>query len=148
MELLSNRIATAITRKDPSLKDFIESMKEFVEECEKNPDKDFLLLQVFAGHGFHVAGWQEVLSPFVDKETLEQEYIPVEKIVRGYLKELPNAYCFVHFACCRAIKAISDLEVDKLKLKLEEKRAKEREEQQAKELEESKDPTDKHGPPA
>ena len=46
MELLSNRIAPAITRKDPSLKDFIESIKEFVEECETNLQR--LLVDYFS----------------------------------------------------------------------------------------------------
>ena len=102
---------------------------------------------VLACHGYHVAGFQEVLGAFLDKETLTHEFIPVEKIVRGYLKELKNAYIVAHFACCREIKSISDLEVDKLKQKLEERRAKEREDQLANELEESKDPTDKRGGP-
>ena len=89
-----------------------------------------------------MAGYEEVLGAFLDKETLTHEFIPVEKIVRGYLKELKNAYIVAHFACCREIKSISDLEVDKLKQRLEERRAKEREDQLANELEESKDPTD------
>jgi hypothetical protein len=35
--------------------------------------------------------------------------------VREKLQNLPNAYCLVHFACCREIKKKSDLEVEKLK---------------------------------
>ena len=86
---------------------------------------------VLACHGYHVAGYEEVLGAFLDKETLTHEFIPVEKIVRGYLKELKNAYIVAHFACCREIKTISELEVDKLKQKLDEKRAKLREDQLA-----------------
>ena len=74
---------------------------------------------VFACHGYHVAGFQEVLSPFLDKEALTHEFISVEEVVRGFLKEVKNAYCVVHFACCRAIKTISDIDVDKLKEKLD-----------------------------
>ena len=54
----------------------------------------------------------------------------------------------VHFACCREIKSISELEVDKLKQKFDDKRAKERENLLANKLEESKDPTDKRGRPS
>ena len=51
--------------------------------------------------------------------------------MRAYLKELKNAYIVVHFACCREIKAISEAEIDRLKEKLDEKRAKEREDELA-----------------
>jgi hypothetical protein len=110
--LINDRIVPGIKRRDPSLKDFTEAMNEFVQECKSNPTKDFLLFLVFASHGYHVAGFQEVLSPFLDNQNLTHEFIPVENIVRGYLKEVKNAYCAIHFACCRAIKTISDLEVD------------------------------------
>jgi hypothetical protein len=45
--------------------------------------------------------------------------------VRRYLKEVPNAYCFVHFACCREIKTISDQEKAKISRDIEEKLARE-----------------------
>ena len=61
-ELLNNRINSAIIRRDPSLMDFMASMDEFVNECNNNPDKKFLLFQVFAGHGYHTAGFEEVLG--------------------------------------------------------------------------------------
>jgi hypothetical protein len=62
-----------------------------------------------------VGGYEEVLGPFFAKETMTHEFIPVEKIIRDYLKEVSNAYCLVLFACCRTIKNMSDLEVEKLK---------------------------------
>jgi hypothetical protein len=70
---------------------------------------------------------------------MTQEYIQVEKIVRGYLKDVPNAYCLVHFACCREIKTISDLEKAKLSKEIAEKLAKDLEEKHTKGLEETKD---------
>ena len=102
-------------------------MDEFVKECNNNPDKKFLLFQVFAGHGYHTAGFEEVLGQFLDKDNLTHEFIPVEKIVRAYLKELKNAYCVVHFACCREIKTLSEFEINNLKREFDEKREKERE---------------------
>ena len=45
-------------------------MKEFVNLCKDNPDKDFLLFQIYACHGIRFAGFQEVLGPFFNKKTL------------------------------------------------------------------------------
>jgi hypothetical protein len=36
-------------------------------------------------------------------------------MVRGKFRNLPNAYCLVHFACCREIRKMNDLKEDKLK---------------------------------
>ena len=128
MELLAKRTVPASARRDPTIENFLKAMKEFVEKAKKNPGKDFLLIQVHASHGYHVGGFQEILGPYFDLETLTHEYIQVERIVRGYLKDLPNAYCLVHFACCREIKTISDLDKAKLCKEIEEKLAKELEE--------------------
>jgi hypothetical protein len=62
LALLNNRIAPAVNRKDPSLKEFMEAMDDFVKKCKANPNKRFLLFQLFAGHGYHSAGNQEVLG--------------------------------------------------------------------------------------
>ena len=89
------------------------------------------MLQVHASHGYHMGGFSEVLGPFLNLETMTYEYIPVEKIVREYLKDVPNAYCLVHFACCREIKTISELEKAQLTKEIEKKLAKELEEKKA-----------------
>jgi hypothetical protein len=47
--------------------------------------------------------------------------VPVEKSVRKYFTGVPNAYCLVHFACCREIKKMSDLELEQIKKEFEEK---------------------------
>ena len=67
-----------------------------------------------------MGGFTEVLGPYLNLETLTHEYIPVELIVRAYLKDLNNAYIVVQFACCREIKTLSEFEVNKLKEKFEE----------------------------
>jgi hypothetical protein len=123
LEMLEKRTVAVSSRRDPTIENFLKAMKEFVAKAKKNPKKDFLLIQVHASHGFHVHGFQEVLGPYLDLETLNQEFIQVEKIVRGYLKDVPNAYCLVHFACCREIKTISDLEKAKLSKEIAEKLA-------------------------
>ena len=83
-----------------------------------------------------MGGFTEVLGPYLNLETLTHEYIPVDLIVRAYLKDVPNAYCLVHFACCREIKTISELEKAQLTTEIEKKLKKEFEEKKAKELEE------------
>jgi hypothetical protein len=52
--------------------------------------------------------------------------VPVEKIVRKYFTGVPNVYCLVHFACCREIKKMSDLELEQIKKEFEEKLVKQR----------------------
>ena len=44
--------------------------------------------------------------------------------MREKFKNVLNAYCVVHFACCREIKKMSDAEVDKLKEECDEKKRK------------------------
>jgi hypothetical protein len=44
-------------------------MDEFIAQAKANPDKDFLYIQVFASHGFNVAGFQAVLGDYFDLET-------------------------------------------------------------------------------
>ena len=44
--------------------------------------------------------------------------------MREKFKNVLNAYCVVHFACCREIKKMSDAEVDKLKEERNEKKRK------------------------
>jgi hypothetical protein len=57
--------------------------------------------------------------------------VPVEKIVRKYFTGVPNAYCLVHFACCREIKKMSDLELEQIKKEFEEKLEKQRQDMNA-----------------
>ena len=67
-------------------------------------------------------------------------------MVRRHFTGVPNAYCLVHFACCREIKKISDLELEKIKKEFEEKIAKQLEEEKiAKELEETKEDSETRG---
>ena len=127
-ELLSKRTVQASARRDPTIENFKKSMKEFVDKAIANPEKEYLLIQVHASHGYHVGGFSEVLGPYLNLETLTHEYIPVENIVRGYLKNVPNAYVLVHFACCREIKTISELEKAQLTKEIEKKLTKELEE--------------------
>jgi hypothetical protein len=70
MKMLKKRTVAASARRDPTIENFLQAMKEFVAFAKANPDKDFLLIQVHASHGYHVAGKQQVLGPFFDLEAL------------------------------------------------------------------------------
>ena len=123
MTILSARTLQKSARGDPTLNNYLASMEEFVAEAKANPEKDYLLLQVLASHGYHSVGFQEVLGPYLNLETLQYEFIPVEKMVRRHFTGVPNAYCLVHFACCREIKKMSDEELQNIKKEFEEKLA-------------------------
>ena len=125
MKLLDKRTVPATARRDPTFDNFVTSLDEFIKKAKANPGTDYLQFHLYSGHGYHAFGFQEVLGPYFNNETKTYEFIPVEKYVRDRLKDVPNAYCVVHFACCREIKKMSDLEVDRLKEQLDLKRARE-----------------------
>ena len=58
MELLAKRTLPASARREPTIENFLKAMNEFVQKAKENPDKDFLLIQVHASHGYHVDGFQ------------------------------------------------------------------------------------------
>ena len=58
MELLAKRTVQASARRDPTIENFLKAMKEFVAKAKINPDKEYLLIQVHASHGYHVDGFQ------------------------------------------------------------------------------------------
>lgn len=66
---LSKRTVQASARKDPNLGNYKKALEDFVEEAKKNPTKKFLLIQIFASHGYHVDGFQQVATPYFNYET-------------------------------------------------------------------------------
>jgi hypothetical protein len=49
-------------------------------------------------------GFQAVPTPYYDSLTKKYEIIPVEKLVRFFMSQVPNVYCLVFFASGREIK--------------------------------------------
>ena len=138
MELLAKRTVPASARRDPTIENFLKAMKEFVQKAKDYPKKNFLMIQVHSSHGYHVDGFQQVLNPYLDFKTLTHEYINVEKIVRQELKNVTNAYCLVHFSCCRDILEISPLKLAQLTKKIEQNKKK-IEEKPNRQIEETKE---------
>ena len=72
------------SRKNPTLKNYQKALKKLVRKAKLHPDKNYLQIQSFAGHGYSVMGFQCVPTSYYDPLTKFYEMIPVEGLVRGY----------------------------------------------------------------
>ena len=70
---------------------------------KKNPDTNFLVLYVFAGHGMNVKGQQVLLLNEFDKASNWYKMLNVEAKIRVIAQMNPNSYQLAFFACCREI---------------------------------------------
>ena len=74
-------------------------MKKFAE----NPDTNYLILFVFAGHGMNASGQQVLLVNEFDKSSNFYKKLNVEAKIRAMSEASPNSYSLAFFACCREI---------------------------------------------
>ena len=72
------------SRRDPTLKNYQEALKMFVEKAKLNPSKNYLQIQSFAGNGYSIMGFQCVATSYYDPLTKFYQMIPVEGLVRSY----------------------------------------------------------------
>ena len=107
MTSLSQRTVQSKARRNPTLDNYKSALQDFVDKAKANPKKKYLFIQFFASHGYHVDGFQQVATPYFNPETESVYLIPVEQLVRAAFTGLANAYCLVHFACCREIKQLT-----------------------------------------
>ncbi len=91
-------------RRDPTLKNYEERLKAFVDKAKRNPSKDYLYIQSFSYQDYPIMGFRFVPNPYYCSIRKDYEIIPVESLVTGYTQNVPNAYFLVLFACCRGIK--------------------------------------------
>ena len=70
MELLSNRTIQRNARSNPTLHNYLKAMEDFVAEAKANPEKDYLEILCLASQGYSVGGFQEVLIPYYDPDTM------------------------------------------------------------------------------
>ena len=68
--------------KEPKLANYVEILKKLLESAKKNPKKNYLQVQSFSCHGYHVGGFQEVPTNYYDPYTKSYVMIPVEKLTR------------------------------------------------------------------
>ena len=94
-------------RKDPTLENYEQIVKKFGETAIKNPKNNYLQIQCFSCHGYHVGGFQQVPTNYYDHETKGYVMIPVEQLARIAVTGVSNAYCLILFACCREVKKLS-----------------------------------------
>lgn len=94
---------------EPSVEAYIAALKKFTDLAKSNPTKNYLQIQSFAGHGYHVGGFQQVPTPYYNPDTGFYKMIEVEKLVREAVKGIRNGYIIAFFACCREVKNLSDL---------------------------------------
>ena len=79
------------------------TFRTLTQRLQKNPDTNFLILYVFAGHGMNVKGQQIVLLNEYDKPSKWYKMLHVEGKIRVLSSMFPNSYQLAFFACCREI---------------------------------------------
>ena len=69
-------------RKDPSFANYLKALTAFISKAKNDSSKNYLQIQSFACHGYHIAGFQQVPTPYYDPETKGYVMIAVESEVR------------------------------------------------------------------
>ena len=69
-------------RKEPTLANYVEILNKLLETAKQNPKKNYLQIQSFSCHGYHVGGFQEVPTNYYDPYTKGYVMIPVEMLIR------------------------------------------------------------------
>ena len=88
---------------DPTMKEFEGTLKKITRRIKGQPEEQFLVILLFAGHGILKQGVQNiVLNEFDPKEGF-YKMNPIEGVVRAMANMLQNAYFITIFACCREI---------------------------------------------
>ena len=70
---------------------------------KENPDKNYTVIHLYAGHGMIASGKQVVLMNQFNRPSRFYKWIGVEQNVRDMAKKYPNSFHLVFFACCREI---------------------------------------------
>ena len=76
---------------------------DLLKKLRANPDTNYLILYVFAGHGMNVSGQQVLLINEFEKSKNFYKKFTVEGKIRGLAGEFSNSYSLAFFACCREI---------------------------------------------
>ena len=82
LKQVEERIEAASMRKEPTLANYMSILNKFIEKAKLNPNKNYLQIQSFCCHGYHVLGFQEVATNYYDPLTKGYVMIPVEKLAR------------------------------------------------------------------
>lgn len=74
-----------------------------MQKFKSDPDKNFLVIFVVAGHGMNDSGHQVLLINEFDDNTKFYKKFQLEKKLRTFAKMYPNTYNMAFCACCREI---------------------------------------------
>ena len=83
------------------MKEFQNTLNKITRRIKGQPEEQFLVILLFAGHGILKQGVQNiVLNEFNPKDGFYKMHA-IEGVVRAWANMLQNAYFITIFACCR-----------------------------------------------
>ena len=86
-----------------TMKDFTTMDVAFRKMLKENPDKNYLLLSITAGHGMCRDGGQWILLNEISKDSSFYKMFAVEKTIRTWSENNLNCYFIALFAGCREV---------------------------------------------
>ena len=88
------------TSKD--VNDVLHRLFKMIKDGKKaKPQKNYLVIFLFAGHGMIKDGSQVLLYNEFDKKTGYYKMLRAEKKIRHWAEIFPNSYLIGIYACCR-----------------------------------------------
>ena len=78
-------------------------MSNIKKRLNDNPDLNFLVLFIVAGHGMIFYGYQSLILNEFDKYTNFYKQWGLERDCRDLAKKFRNSYVMAVFACCREL---------------------------------------------
>ena len=86
---------------EPTMKEFQNTLNKITKRIKSQPEEQFLVILLFAGHGILKQGVQNiVLNEFNPKDGFYKMHA-IEGVIRAWANMLQNAYFITIFACCR-----------------------------------------------
>ena len=76
-------------------------IKELAAKFKKEPEKNFLVIYVVAGHGMNVSGQQSLLVNEYNSRTKFYKMFSLEQKLRWMAEQCVNSYSMAFCACCR-----------------------------------------------
>ena len=107
---------------------------------KQNPQKKYLVVWLFAGHGILTGGMQSIVINEFDRFTKFYRTYKVESAISALAAKNPNSYMITIFACCRQLhneKSMTGCINQQQKSEIEQNESLEAMKKEAKEIEDS-----------
>ena len=88
---------------DPELKQIMIVLRDIKIRLKNNPDRNFLIIYIMAGHGMQCVGKQVLLLNQFDRSSGFYKKWGAEGDIRSIAQMFPNSYQLAFFACCREV---------------------------------------------